>query len=229
MSSLATRNSHFSVARLLRNVPEATRQTLLNSATTIKLKSGQTLFQQGDAGGVMYLLNEGRVEISLLMESGRKVALNLIGPGYCFGEISMADGLPRTAYAVAAENSVLQCLSRDTFFEVAKGCPALLENLLEMLCERLRWVSGSVEEYALLSLHSRLGRRLLVLRENFADAKGTITISQNDLADFAGATREATNKILMEWKNSNIIEVERRAIRVLDSARLEEIAFQFAD
>ena len=108
MSNLAKQNNHFSAARLLRNVPEEAQQLLLNTATVIKLKSGQTLFQQGDAGGVMHLLQEGRIEISLLTDTGRKIALNLIAPGYCFGEISMADGMPRTAFAVAVESSELQ-------------------------------------------------------------------------------------------------------------------------
>jgi CRP/FNR family transcriptional regulator, cyclic AMP receptor protein len=214
-----------SVARLFQNAPDERCQLLLNASPIIKLKKNQRLFERGDAGGTMYIVNSGRIEISVVTEVGRKISFNLIGAGQCFGEISMVDNQPRTASAIALEDTSLRAISRAKFFEVAKTCPELIINLLEILCERVRWMSDSVEDYALLTLHRRLARRLLVLKENFADADGNIKIAQSDLADFAGATRESTNKILMQWKSMGLIKLERRSIHLNETEKFEKIAY----
>lgn len=173
----------------------------------------------------MYVVQTGRVEISLITETGRKMVFNQIGPGHCIGEIGMLDAQLRTASAIAIEDSSLQPISRVTFFDAVKNCPQLAINLMEILCERIRWISDSVEEYALHSLHLRLARRLLVLNKNFADADGAIKIAQSDLADFAGATRESINKILIQWKSEGLINLGRRKIVLLELDKLDQIAY----
>ncbi|HLA01743.1 MAG TPA: helix-turn-helix domain-containing protein, partial [Aestuariivirga sp.] len=84
----------------------------------------------------------------------------------------------------------------------------------------------SVEDYALLSLDRRLARRLLLLHDQFARPDGAIEIAQSDLADFAGATRESTNKILMHWKRLSLISLKRRTIHLKDRAKLDRIAHE---
>lgn len=218
-------DNSLSVARLFQNVPDEKCQSLLNASPLIHLRKDQRLFERGDAGGTMYIVQNGRIEISVVTEVGRKISFNLIGADQCFGEISMVDSQPRTASAIALEDTGLRVISRNKFFEIAKTCPELTINLLEILCERLRWMSESVEDYALLTLHRRLARRVLVLNENFADTNGKISIAQSDLADFAGATRESTNKILMQWKSMGLIELGRRSIHLNEAEKLEKIAY----
>jgi CRP/FNR family transcriptional regulator, cyclic AMP receptor protein len=221
--------SNLSVARLFRDASDPNCQQLLSATPVIHLKKDQRLFERGDPGGAMYIVQSGRIEISVLTEVGRKISFNMIGAGHCFGEISMVDNQLRTASAIALEDTSLRSISRAKFFEVAKGCPELMINLLEILCERVRWMNDSVEDYALLSLHRRLARRLHVLKENFTDADGKINIAQSDLADFAGATREATNKILMQWKSMGLIKLERRSIHLIEAEKLEKIAYGSED
>lgn len=214
------------MAHLLQNVPGDVRQFILSASPPLHLKKGQRLFERGDPGGTMYVVLNGLIEISMVTEAGRKISLNLIGSGTCFGEISMFDNRDRTASAVALEAAELQPVSRATFFEAIKRSPELAITLMEILCERLRWVSDSVEEYALLSLHQRLARRLLVLHDHFAGSDGAIKISQTDLADFAGATRESTNKILIQWKARGIIALKRREILISNRAELDRLAHE---
>jgi CRP/FNR family transcriptional regulator, cyclic AMP receptor protein len=219
------RNSQgFPASRLFDGVPDAMREALLGASPALALENGRTLFQRGDAGGTLYMVQSGRMEISMLTESGKKVSFNIIGAGQCFGEISMVDQQPRTASALALEQSSLIAVRRAAFFDAVEHCPRLGLNLMEILCERFRWVSDSVEEYAVYSLQRRVARRLLVLHRNFAKSDGAIEIAQSDLADFAGATREATNKILMEWKNDGVIGLGRRKIAVMDLAKLDRLA-----
>jgi CRP-like cAMP-binding protein len=97
---------------------------------------------------------------------------------------------------------------------------------MQALCERLRWMADSVEDYALLSLERRLARRLLLLARNFATADGGIAISQRDLADFAGATREAVNKILIGWQEAGFIALKRKLIYLARPAALDRLAHE---
>jgi CRP/FNR family transcriptional regulator, cyclic AMP receptor protein len=212
------------MARLFKDVPVEIQKTLLTSAVVLPLEKGERLFEHGDQGGTMYLVQKGRIEISLITEDGKKIILNQIGKGHSFGEIAMVDKSPRTASAIAIESSAVIPITSFTFLETVQRCPQIAMNLLELMCERIRWVSDSVEEYAAHPLDLRLARRLLTLQKNFADNDGYIEISQNDLADFAGATREATNKILINWQNLGLIKLARRKIFLSEPAKLQHIA-----
>ncbi len=214
------------MSRLFRGITEEARQLILASALPVNLQKGQRLFERGDPGGTMYVVAHGRIEISVISEAGRKISLNLISAGNCFGEVSMIDSEVRTASAVALEPTSLQPIARSTFFAAARLCPELAITIAEILCERVRWVSDSVEDYALLPLDRRLARRLLLLQDQFSGPDGTIEIAQSDLADFAGATRESTNKILMQWKSQGVILLKRRTIQLIDRARLDRIAHE---
>jgi CRP/FNR family transcriptional regulator, cyclic AMP receptor protein len=217
-------SSALALSRLFGGVDNDTRQFVLNVAQPSFVKKGATLFERGDSGGTMYVVRAGRIEISIITELGRKIVLNQIPPGHCFGEIGMVDTFERTASAVAMENSELLTVSRVIFIEAVRKCPQLAINLMEILCERLRWVSDSVEEYALHALDLRVARRLLVLHQNFGDAEQGVQITQNELADFAGATRESTNKILMQWKHDGLVDVRRGKIVLLELKKLDHIA-----
>jgi CRP/FNR family transcriptional regulator, cyclic AMP receptor protein len=206
--------------RLFTGVDALARDFVLASALAVIVKKHASVFEKGDRSSAMYIVQTGRLEISMVSQMGRKIVLNQIASGQCIGEIGMLDTLPRTASAIAVENSKLLSVSRKVFLEAVQKSPQLAVNLMEVLCERLRWVSDSVEEYALHSLELRLARRLLVMEMNFSDAQGYVNITQTDLADFAGATRESVNKLLMQWKSEGLIEVSRGKILILDRDKL---------
>jgi CRP/FNR family transcriptional regulator, cyclic AMP receptor protein len=209
------------LARLFADVPDSFRQMVLGGSAPLAIKKGMSLFERGDAGGHMYVVQEGRIEISIVTEMGKKIVLNQIGPGHCVGEISMIDRGVRTASAIALENSKVFSVSRAAFLDVMKECPQLAINIMEVLCDRLRWVSDSVEEYAAYPFELRLARRLLVLNQSFGDAGKTVGITQ----DFAGATRESVNKTLMQWKQDGLVDVQRGKILLMDIKVLERIGF----
>jgi CRP/FNR family transcriptional regulator, cyclic AMP receptor protein len=213
------------MARLFKGVPNEVQNALLASAFSLPLQKGERLFEHGDQGGTMYLVQSGRIEISLITDEGKKIVLNQIGPSHSFGEIAMVDKSPRTASAVAIEHSSVIPITSQIFSETVQRCPQIAMNLLELMCERIRWVSDSVEEYAAHPLDLRLARRLLTLHKNFADDEGYIEITQNDLADFAGATREATNKILINWQAHELIKLARRKIFISQPEKLQNIAY----
>jgi CRP/FNR family transcriptional regulator, cyclic AMP receptor protein len=223
-NALATKPQTLALSRLFHDMPERARDAVLSSAQPISLAKRAVVFDQGDDGDVVYFVQSGRIEISIVSEAGRKVVLNQIPEGHCFGEISMVDRQKRTASAIAMVPSIVLAVTRANFMKAALDCPQLLVNLVEIMCERLRWVSASVEEYALYAVDLRLARRIISMQKQFATDDGSLTITQNDLADFVGATRESTNKILMQWKSDGLVSLQRGKIQVLDVEALEEIA-----
>jgi CRP/FNR family transcriptional regulator, cyclic AMP receptor protein len=229
---MTERNAHLpisksqalSISRLLNEVPENVRAAFIASAQPLAIARHASLFEHGDAGDTMYVVQQGRIEISILSKSGRKIILNQIPEGHCFGEISMVDKQHRTASAIAVEPSVVLPVTRNTFLKASLACPQLAVNLAEILCERLRWVSASVEEYALFAIDLRLARRLLSMHTNFADEHGHVAATQSDLAEYIGATRESTNKILMQWKSDGLVGLKRGSVQILNPERLRSIA-----
>jgi CRP-like cAMP-binding protein len=211
-------------AKPFRNVPEEARRALYQSGRMLTIKEGALLFQHGEPGGSMFVVVSGLIEVSVLSPDGRKVSLNRLGPGQCFGEISMVDGLPRTADTMALAETKLLSFGRDAFFANAQRFPELALAMVELLCERVRWLSDSVEDYAILPLERRLARRLLMLFERFGNEAHSIEIAQMDLADFVGATRESVNKILVGWRNRNLIAMGRKSLKLLDHGGLTAVA-----
>jgi CRP/FNR family transcriptional regulator, cyclic AMP receptor protein len=199
---------------------------VMSATPVLKLIAGHRLFERGDAGGLLYVVLKGRLEVSAIAESGRKISLNLLPAGECIGEISMFDDFPRSASVVAQEDTVLQPISKSTFIAASAQSAALALNMIEILCDRFRWASNSVEDFAILSLERRLARRLLLLEERFSNQRGEILMTQHDLADFAGASREATNKVLMQWKTAGLIDIRRGSFKLSDKDKLDRIAHE---
>src|SRR5215207_1079620 len=152
--------------------------------TKRNLESGEMLFQKGDKGDALYGVRRGRVRIETGTAAGGRLALNVLGPGDLFGEIALFDGQPRTADAVAAEASELFMVRRSDFLTYLEREPRITIRLLEMLCQRIRWVSDRMEEAVLLPLHARLARRLCALADDFGSE---VHISQEELGVYVGA------------------------------------------
>lgn len=199
-------------------------QDAIAAGRLLTLRSGQRLFRRDDAGPAMFIIIKGSIEVSLTSRDGKKVSLNVMEPGQCLGEISMIDGGARSADATAASASTLLAIPSDAFESLARKYPDLALSMARILSARVRWVSESVEDYALASIDRRLARRLLILLDRFGDADGTVVISQGDLADFAGATRETANRVLAGWRKNGWIVMHRKKIAVTARSPLDAIA-----
>lgn len=186
-----------------------------------QLDAGEMLFQKGDKGDALYGVRRGRIRIETGSAAGGRLTLNVLGPGDLFGEIALFDGQPRTADAVAAEPSELFMVRRSDFLGYLEREPRVTVRLLELLCQRIRWVSDRMEEAVLLPLHTRLARRLCALADDFGSE---VHISQEELGVYVGAARESVNRQLQEWRRAGIIELHRGRISLLDMERLNAAA-----
>src|SRR5712671_4987632 len=204
--------------------PEAFDQ-LSRYAKHSTLKRGATIVSKGDPGNSLIAVISGTVKISVTSPDGRSAILNLIGPGEIFGEVALLDGRARTADATANTNCEIYVIDRRDFIPFVRSQPALAMKLIELLCERLRWTSDQVEEVILQNLPGRLASALLRLTEKhkLAPAGRSIAITQQEISEMVGMTRESINKQLRAWAARNWVRLEHGAIVVLDARSLQAI------
>ena len=206
---------------LFAGLGEEAIRSIAGLCTRRQLQASEVLFQKGDKGDALYGVRRGRVRIETGTAGGGRLTLNMLGAGDLFGEIALFDGQPRTADAIAAEASELFMVRRSDFLAYLERQPRVTVRLLELLCQRIRWVSDRMEEAVLLPLHARLARRLCALADDFGSE---VHISQEELGIYVGAARESVNRQLQEWRRAGIIELRRGRISLLDIGRLNAAA-----
>ncbi len=202
---------------------------IIGFSTERRLVKGTLIFAKGDPGDSMMAVIAGRVRIGAVSADGREVTLNSIGPGEIFGEIALLDGKPRSADAVAADDTLLLVVERKHFLPFLLRDPSLVERLLGVLCDRLRRTSLALEEIALLDLSVRLARVLQKLAADYGrpTAGGTridLKLSQKDLANLVASTRESVNKQLQSWRRDGILAQEDNRLVVRDPQALAVLA-----
>lgn len=151
---------------------------------------------------------------------------NLLHPGEIFGEIALLDGRPRTADAMAMTDCELTVIERRDFLAFVHGEPNVALQLIALLCERLRIASEHYEEVVFLDLPTRLARILLQLADQTeaGAAEPKLKITQREISQMLGSTRESVNKQLRAWSKRGVIALERGGIVVYRLATLAAIA-----
>ena len=190
------------------------------------LKRGATIFSKGDAGHSLFAVISGTVKISSSSAEGRSAILNLIGSGEVFGEVALLDGLSRTTDAIANSDCEIFVIDRREFIPFVRSQPALAMKFIELLCARVRWTSEQVEQVILQDLPGRLASALIRLTEKHQQSPAirTITITQQEISEMVGMSRESINKQLRAWESRNWVRLEHGAIVVLDAAALRSLA-----
>ena len=205
--------------------PEAFDQ-LCRYAKHSTLKRGTTIVSKGDPGNSLIAVISGTVKISVSSPDGRSAIFNLIGPGEIIGEIAVLDGQARTADATANTNCEIFVIDRREFLPFVRSHPELAMKFIELLCAKLRWTSDQVEQVILRNLPGRLASALIRLTEKHKqEPKGrTIAITQQEISEMVGMTRESINKQLRAWAARDWVRLEHGAIVVLNVEMLRELA-----
>ena len=214
---------------LLGGLPADQLDALARLARIERFATGATIFRKGDVGHGLLAVLEGRVQIGVLGGDGREVTLNVIKTGEVFGEIALLDGEARTADAVALEDCTFLAIDRREFLTFLRRTPEVSIRLLEVLSRRLRRTTALAEEALLLRLESRLARQLLRLANEYGRPEGAgvrigLNISQRQLGNLLGVSRESVNKQLSAWQALGYVSAKRGAITLCAPARLQAIA-----
>jgi CRP/FNR family transcriptional regulator, cyclic AMP receptor protein len=206
---------------IFRDLPPDLLHRLASVTQVLRVPAGALLFQQGDEGDSLYAVVDGLIRISVSGQGGRELIIGLFEPGDLFGEIALLDGLPRTASAESETDSTVLVIHRTPFLALLEQEPALARHVLELLCERLRESTEHLGEYAFLSVRCRLAKKLQALAIGHGHHEGNgiridLKLSQTDIGQMLGVTREAVNKQLKAWSVQGLIALDHGAITVLD-------------
>lgn len=207
---------------LLRSLGPDDLAFLLTDAREHKAKKGAVLLQQGDPGDFLLILMEGRARVTVYSANGREIVLEYVEAGTVLGEIALIDGGLRTASVIALGPVRYLTLPRAVFERVIAANHRIALRLMRELAMRLRLANETIETDRAYGAAPRLARFLLRLLKN--SETGVISLSQTELAMFAGISRENINRQLALWAQGGIVELEHGKIRVMDVDSLEEIA-----
>ncbi len=198
---------------------------LLASMSRVDLPRGEALFAEGDSGDRLFVITSGKIKLGRTSSDGRENLLTVLGPGEMFGELSLFDPGPRTATATAVADAELVGLGHADLQEFLTGRPEVARHLLQALARRLRRTNDSLADLVFSDVPGRVAKALLDLSRRFGrqtDAGVLVAhdLTQEELAQLVGASRETVNKALADFASRGWLRLEARAVVLLDVDRL---------
>jgi len=184
-------------------------------------KKHTTIVRVDDPGGALYILKSGLVKITLEDQHGYEMILRILYPTDFFGEMSLLDGMPRSATVTAQAPSEVLTISREHFLSLIEQSPKILLKMTAVLSKRLRNTNELIHSLAFYDVYGKVARLLL----NLAAERGRVTehgtvidmrLTQQELAELAGMTRETMARTLREFQQAGCIRVESGIISILE-------------
>jgi CRP/FNR family transcriptional regulator, cyclic AMP receptor protein len=213
---------------LFQSLTESDREALSGSFLRHTFDRGEMIFRQGDQGVHLYLVESGRIKITTLAPDGREAFVAIIGPGQVFGELSLFEGQQRTADARTMEPTVLHALAHDDFRPYVAAHPEVAWELLRVLARMVRRQDQAIQDMVFLDVGGRVARRLLDLSNQHGEPAGEgavridVPITQEELAQMVGASRESVNKALGSFMDRGWVTLEGRHYIIADADALQK-------
>jgi len=203
--------------------------SLLDSMVEVRLGRAEVLFAEGEPGDRLYVIVEGKIKLGRTSVDGRENLLAILGPGEMFGELSLFDPGPRTATATSVGDSRLFGLGHQDLRPFLLRHPEVAETLLFALARRLRRTNETLADLVFSDVPGRVAKALLDLSTRFGrPAEEGVHVAheltQEELAQLVGASRETVNKALADFAGRGWLRLEARAVVLLDVERLRRRA-----
>lgn len=207
---------------------ELVASALRGEGRRVRFRRGQALFTEGDIAERVFIIERGWVMISSVAPGGREIVLGIRGPGDVIGDLSALDGSPRSATAIAVGDVEATVASGSAFTRALTDAGTAME-LLRILAARLRDADRKRLEFAALDTLGRVAWRLQELGERFGEetdegVEVELPLSQEQLASWCGASREATVKALATLRSLGCIATGRRSVQIRDADALRRHA-----
>lgn len=199
---------------------------LLEAMEQVPLARGADIFREGEPGDRLYVIAEGKIKVGQSSSDGRETLLSVLGPGEMFGEMSLFDPGPRTATATAVSDSRLYEFSHAELTNWLADRPQVALSLLSAMAHRLRRTNEALADLVFSDVPGRVAKALLDLSTRFGTEApdGSIRVAhdltQEELAQLVGASRETVNKALADFASRGWIRLEPRAVVLVDAERV---------
>jgi CRP/FNR family transcriptional regulator, cyclic AMP receptor protein len=213
-------------APLFAGVAEDDWAALAGSFTKRALTRGEAVFREGEDGRELYVVLTGKVKLGRHSADGRENVIAVLGPGDLFGELSLFDDTTRAASATAVTETELAALDHAAFDRWLTERPAVSRVILRVLARRLRMANESLSDLVFADVPGRVAKALLGLADRFgtSEADGAVRVehdlTQEELAQLVGASRETVNKALSDFATRGWLRLDGRAVVLIDAERL---------
>ena len=214
-------------APLFASLDDEAFAALTKEITEVDLSRGATLFHEGDPGDQLYFIVSGKIKLGRTASDGRENLVAVMGPGAIFGEMALFDPSPRSTSATAVSETRLAGLKHENLRKVIQHSPEVSAQLLQALARRLRRTNENLADLVFSDVPGRVAKALLDLADRFGRpaTDGILVaheLTQEELAQLVGASRETVNKALAEFVQRGWIRLEARAVVILDLQRLKQ-------
>ena len=220
--------------KLLKQIPlfnslmDASLNTLAASLRLLSVRQGQAIFHRGDEGTALYIIKSGAVKIVLSSRSGAEIIASIYSKGDFFGEMALLDGEPRYADAIAVKPSEVFVLRRNDFLMFIRSDLNAARSILFSITKRLRKTHDLLEDVCCLKISQRLAKTILGLGKFYGhkEEKGIfidLSLTQKELGDMIGATRESINKEIKALRKKGMIATVGNHITICDMFGLKGI------
>jgi CRP/FNR family cyclic AMP-dependent transcriptional regulator len=194
-----------------------------------RLAKGDVLFTYGSAPDALFYLERGRIRVSTTAASGREAMLGMIEPGQWFGEVSLLMNAPRVYDTRAVIDSELLVVPATAFHALVDEQPKFLREFVRLIGHRYRWALEWIDATILLPFPMRLARRLLDAQQLHArsvpdDESAGLRLSQEELSQMLGVSRQSVNRQLKEWEAKGILRLDYGRVTLLDKEALRLLA-----
>ena len=220
----------------LKSVPifsELKDETLSQLSRTGSVQSfskDSIILSEKEAGSALFIIISGKVKISRISEedNDKEVILALLNPSDFFGEMSLLDGLERSATATAMDDSKIFIIQRNDFLQLLNDNPDVSIALLQELTQRLRTAGMKIKALSLKDAEGKVATVLLQLADDVGKIKqGIVEIEklpfQHELANMAGTSRETISRTLHAFAKKGLIELEGSKLRIVEYEKFKEL------
>jgi CRP/FNR family transcriptional regulator, cyclic AMP receptor protein len=216
-------------APLFSSLDDEAADSLRASMSETRIGRGDVLFHEGDSGDRLYVVTDGKIKLGRTSADGRENLLAILGPGQMFGELSLFDPGPRSATATAVTPCTMVSLGHDELLRWLEDQPSVARGLLNQLAARLRKTSDVVADLVFSDVPGRVAKALLDLSRRFGrTADDGIHVhhdlTQEELAQLVGASRETVNKALADFAMRGWLRLEPRSVVLIEVERLRRRA-----
>jgi CRP/FNR family transcriptional regulator, cyclic AMP receptor protein len=216
-------------AGLFQGIDPEVAAPIIKELEYVDVSRGEVIFAEGEPGDSLYIVLSGKVKVSRRAQDGRENMLAVMGPSELIGELSLFDPGPRTATALAITDTRLAKLKQSMLRPWITQHPEIALQLLHVLARRLRRTNDIVADLIFTDVPGRVAKNLLQMAKKFGAREGdrirvTHDLTQEELAQLVGASRETVNKALADFVHRGWIQLQGKSVVVLDEDRLRRRA-----
>jgi CRP/FNR family transcriptional regulator, cyclic AMP receptor protein len=194
-------------------------------ARSLRKARGEFIYMPGDRADFVYILRQGRVKLSVLSESGKEIAIDIIQPGEIFGEFALVDESPRSNMTQALDDVLMWVFAKREFTELLSSQPKLALSYIRLVGDRRRRMEKKLSDITSKAVSARVCELLHELATSSAEVETAssdylVPLTHHDVASLIGAARQTTTTVLNDMERRSIIELGRGWIRI---KRLKEL------